>query len=213
MSNKASADIFFMFLGFAVILTTAAPVLIRLIRRMVTGQSPLHEYETCHIMLRKIVLRAWDLLPIIDAQPPLVWTRYTISPQGMQIPRLNAPIGSAHELVPAINWSAISGVGLEMSPLYEYEGPTYKGGYNGGARRPVYYKMARATRINTGYQFIMLIVIANEPTQTIGLPLNNDAAINFAAHVLAFARSHERRLSLMGFDKGMTRQVVHLEAF
>lgn len=166
------------------------------------GFSPKEAYAACHDTLDRIVLNAWTLMPILDTQPAVTWANYTISRDGILVEHSPlSPSGAQSALVPLLPWSNVSGVGLEMRPLYNYA-PTSKGyWYN-------------STRINTGYQFNILIVLIAGATLNISLPLrDNESAIDFAAHVLAFARNHERRLSLMGFDKAITRSVVHLEVF
>lgn len=159
--------------------------------------SPKQAYVACHTLLDRIVLHAWELLPTLNTQPPVSWMGFTVSQDGLLVSRA----GTEGGLVPITPWSNVSGVGLEMRPLYEYDPATRS-----------YWHEAR--RVNTGYQFSMLVVLMAGSTLNIVLPLrDNEAAVDFAAHVLAFARSHERRLSLMGFEKDITRSVVHLEAF
>ncbi len=173
------------------------------------NQSPRHQFVVCHEMLNQIVLRAWHLLPDLDTEPSLRWGQYTVAGGGLIAPSHAPHAFGERALMPLTDWSAVSGVGMEMSPLYEYMAP----GQDRSGRAKMSFD-TRVTRLNTGYQFSILIVMIKGPTYTIGLPIRTDgAAIDFTAHLLAYARSHDRRLSLMGFDKALTRQVVHLEAF
>ncbi len=172
----------------------------RTTQRWMRGFTPRQAYLACHQTLDRIVLHAWKLIPVLETQQPRVWMQYSVSQAGLLItPGAYNGDGST-ALIPLTPWSAVSGVGLSISPIYTY------------AASARYTR--NSTRINTGYEFNMLIVLIAGKTITIGLPLrNNDAAVDFAGHVLAFARHHERRLSLTGFDKDLTREVVHLEAF
>lgn len=174
--------------------------------------SPLEAYNICHSMLQQMVQQAYFLLPTLDAadSEPLTapmstpqraalvrWGAYTVSADGL----LFAPETPMPGLLPVTTWDAVSGVGVEMAPIYHYA-PASRSFWD------------ISTRVNTGYAFNLLIVPLNGSTLTIRLPLrNNDAAVNFAAHVLAFARHRNRRLSHIGFDKKLTREVVHLNMF
>ncbi len=164
--------------------------------------TPKHAYAACHDTLDRIVLNAWELMPVLDTQPAVTWANYSVSRDGIMVEHSGlSPNAAQSTLVPLMPWSNVSGVGLEMRPLYNYA----------PASKSYWYD---STRINTGYQFNILIVLMAGATLNISLPLrDNESAIDFAAHVLAFARNHERRLSLMGFDKAITRSVVHLEVF
>lgn len=163
-----------------------------------TGFTPRQAFVTCHSMLEKIVIDAWELLPQIETLPPVMWELFTVSVDGISFLPINAP-GLA--LVPITEWGNVSGVGLEMRPLYDYA-PALRGFWH------------IATRVNTGYEFNIVVVPLTGETLTMKIPLQkNSAAVQFAAHLLAFARSRHCRLSVMGFDKAITRDVVHLQEF
>jgi hypothetical protein len=168
--------------------------------------SPAEAYNICHTMLQKMVKQAYYLLPTFsgdestntpEARPLVRWGAYTVSVDGL----LFAPDTPKAGLLPITAWDSVSGIGVEMAPMYRYAPPSRS-----------FWDIS--TQVNTGYQFNLLIVPSNGSTLTIRLPLrNNDAAVNFAAHVLAFARFRNRRLSHIGFDKKLTRDVVHLNMF
>lgn len=169
--------------------------------RSLSGTTPDASYQACHATLNHIVYDAYALLSKLEQVPPLRWEHYTVSHDGLLIPRFVSQDSESRALVAATSWTAISGVGLDMSPLYRWHGD----------RRNRY---SEAVRVNIGYQMTLLVVPFTGSTITINIPLrNNDAAVWFTAHVLAYARYHERRLSLMGFDKAITRSVVHLDNF
>ena len=163
-----------------------------------TGFTAKQAYEACHLTLDRVVVAAWTLVPNAASLPAISWDRFTVSAAGILVTRAEVP---GHALVPFTSWDNVSGVGLEMRPLYHYAPAT----------RSFWHI---ATRVNTGYQFNILIVMFKGETIAISIPLReNDAAVQFAAHILALARTRERRLSLMGFDKSITRDIVHLGAF
>ena len=162
------------------------------------GLAPVEAYAICHNMLNQMVYVAYTLLPTIDTCPPATWDRYTVSMAGLLVVPTH-PTGPG--LLAPLRWEAVSGIGVEMAPVYAYT-PASRSFWD------------ISTRVNTGYQLNLLIVPISGATLTIQLPLqNNEAAINFGAHMLAFARTHERRLSHIGFDKGLTRGIVHLKMF
>ncbi len=162
------------------------------------GFTPKLAFATCHDMLERIVVGAYGLLPDLPTMQPTAWERFSVSADGILYAGENRP-GAA--LVPITQWDAVSGVGLEMRPVYKYAPATRS-----------FWDVA--TRINTGYQFNIVVVPRVGNTLDITLPLrNNQDALDFAAHLLAFARARECRLSLMGFDKALTRGVVHLDMF
>jgi hypothetical protein len=145
-----------------------------------------------------MVYTAYTLLPNIDMRSWATWESYTVSLEGFLIIP-DDPTGSA--LLAPLSWEAVSGIGVEMTPIYAYA-PAMRSFWD------------VSTRVNTGYRFNLLIVPISGATLTIQLPLRgNEAAMNFGAHVLALARYHERRLSHIGFDKGLTRGIVHLKMF
>jgi hypothetical protein len=166
-------------------------------RKQHTGLTPRQAFSLCHILLEQVVRGAYELLPHVEATPPTQWERFTVSTDGISFLPLNAAVGA---LVPVTEWQNVSGVGLEMRPLYDYH-----------AGQSFWHI---ATRVNTGYQFNIVVVPRVGETITVTIPLrNNDLALQFAAHLLAFARSRSCRLSLMGFDKELTKGVVHLPMF
>jgi hypothetical protein len=167
-------------------------------RKVHTGFTPQQAFVTCHDLLERIVLRAWELLPAVEDLPATNWYRYTVSADGI----LSDPgEGRSAALIPITKWTDVSGVGLEMRPLYDYARATKS-----------YWHVA--TRINVGYQFNILVVPFTGETVTVTLPLQDSAhALEFAAHLLAFARRRNCRLSVMGFDKEITKTVVHLQSF
>ena len=172
----------------------------------VDNLSPAEAYTICHTMLQQMVKQAYYLLPTFDsdvanstpmARQSVRWGAYSVSAEGL----LFAPDTPKAGLLPVTAWDAVSGVGVEMAPIYHYAPATRS-----------YWDIS--TQVNTGYQFNLLIVPLSGSTLTIQLPLrNNDSAVNFAAHVLAFARYRNCRLSHIGFDKKLTRDVVHLNMF
>lgn len=167
-------------------------------RKQHTGLTPRQAFSTCHIMLEKIVLSAWELLPKIDSKPPTQWERFTVSADGISFLPANSTDATA--LIPITEWKNVSGVGLEMRPLYDYH-----------AAQSFWHI---ATRVNTSYQFNIVVVPRVGETITVTIPLrNNDLAIQFAAHLLAFARARSCRLSAMGFNKELTKGVVHVTLF
>jgi hypothetical protein len=172
---------------------------IQIYRKQRIGVTPIQAFNLCHTLLQKIVLDAWELLPEIDSRPPVLWDQFTVSADGLVI----RPVDSlpSQALISLTEWVNVSGVGLEMRPLYDYFAPIRS-----------YWDSA--TRINTGYQFNLVVVPRSGNTLNITIPLkNNTDAVQFAAHVLAFARSRKCRLSVMGFDKAMTQGIVHLQGF
>lgn len=167
-------------------------------RKVHTGFTPKQAFARCHDLLEHIVMRAWELLPSVETLPPTRWQRYAVSAEGISaVPGEQA--GAA--LVPVTRWVDVSGVGLEMRPLYDYARATKS-----------YWHVA--TRINTGYQFNIVVVPYTGETFTVSLPLqDSEKALEFAAHLLAFARRRNCRLSVIGFDKQITKTVVHLQSF
>jgi hypothetical protein len=166
-------------------------------RKRHSGLTPQQAFALCHTLLEAVVVKAWELLPQVDSDPPTQWERFTVSADGISFLPLNAPSGA---LIPITEWQNVSGVGLEMRPLYDYH-----------AGESFWHI---ATRVNTGYQFNIVVVPHTGETLTLTIPLrNNDLAVQFAAHLLAFARARQCRLSLMGFDKALTKGVVSLSMF
>jgi len=169
-------------------------------RTLLLQQKPVKSYDVCHDMLRTIVERAYHLFQDFTEQRYVTvrWDRYMVSAGGLLI----APLGMVNAaLLAPIAWADILGVGLEMRPTYNYTGVSSN-------------KWARLTRVNTGYQFTMLVVPSIGETITIPLPMRgSDNALAFGAHMLAYARYYDRHTTMVGFDKTLTRPVVHFNMF
>ena len=169
-------------------------------RQILLQQNPLKSYDVCHDMLRTIVESAYYLFQNFAEQryTDARWDRYTVTSGGFLV----APTRIVEAaLVAPIAWADIMGVGLEMRPVYSYSGITGS-------------KWSRLTRLNTGYQFTMLVVPSIGETITINLPMRGaENALAFGAHMLAYARYYDRRTTMIGFDKALTRPIVHFSMF
>jgi len=169
-------------------------------RQLLLQKNPVQAYTICHDMLAGMVERAYYLFQAFAEQkyPVGKWDRYSVSPNGLLI----LPTGvTTPGLLAPIDWAHILGVGVEMRPLYSYTGATDT-------------KWSKMARINIGYQFNLLIVPTQGETITITLPIHNsESALIFGAHTLAYARYYERRTTMVGFDKGLTRPIVHFSMF
>ena len=100
-----------------------------------------------------------------------------------------------------IPWANISGVGVEMAPIFNYAPATRS-----------YWDIV--TRVTLGYRFTLLIVLTQGATLALEIPLrDNEQAIAFGSLILACARFHDRRMTLIGFDKALTASIVHTRMF
>ncbi len=165
----------------------------------IEGVTRVEAYTLCHELLNDMVKRAYYLLPNVSTENPTAnWNTNRVSADGLLIP---SAFPNEPGLLAPLPWQTISGIGVEMSPIFDYA-PATRSYWDSG------------TRVNTGYRFGLLIVPTQGMTIVLPLPLrDNGEALIFGAHVLAYARFHNRRMTLLGFDKALTRSIVHTHIF
>jgi hypothetical protein len=165
------------------------------------GLKSAQTYALCHDLLNAAVKQAYYILPKLDplnAEPVVQWRTNTVSAAGLIIPPADS---TSQAILAPIPWDEVSGVGVEMAPVFAYSASTRS-----------YWDVS--TRVTLGYRFTLLMVLTNGSTLSLEMPLQeNRQALAFTALVLACARFHQRKMTLVGFDKDLTASVVHKSMF